>query len=417
MAMGDVVQIGVVSGSGSATAFNPTFGSATTSGNLLIAFGSVTQLPRVATIAETGWAKVYESSTGALSSTIWWKQSDGTELGVNITLSGTGSGYYNVIEIDATGVDLSALDASAQDETNINTPVNAQSTGTAVGVDTSGIAVAFFGIDISGMSTGRAYTNSFIEQYITPNSTSRSGSAVATKVITGNSNQCTFSHTDTIQEMYGSILVFGAGAAPRSITDIDTDNDVQAGQTAVTITGSSLDTGPVTQTATLGGQALTITNWNSGSPIVDIPLHINLEWGQTYQLDVTDDTGTVSLTGVTLSPATGWEQVTYDGSTPPVGDVGFVSQALADLGITMAAGDSWMFESATGMTVALDGSVVVDPPVTVTGSYKVWDVSAGGYSALSSYTFEDAGAIVSQLIGQAQAMSRFIFSRVFGRVN
>jgi len=266
MAMGDVVQIGVVSGSGSATAFNPTFGSATTSGNLLIAFGSVTQLPRVATIAETGWAKVYESSTGALSSTIWWKQSDGTELGVNITLSGTGSGYYNVIEIDATGVDLSALDASAQDETNINTPVNAQSTGTAVGVDTSGIAVAFFGIDISGMSTGRAYTNSFIEQYITPNSTSRSGSAVATKVITGNSNQCTFSHTDTIQEMYGSILVFGAGAAPRSITDIDTDNDVQAGQTAVTITGSSLDTGPVTQTATLGGQALTITNWNSGSP-------------------------------------------------------------------------------------------------------------------------------------------------------
>ncbi len=47
----------------------------------------------------------------------------------------------------------------------------------------------------------------------------------------------------------------------RGITDIDTDNSVQAGQTLVSITTAGLDASPATQIVTLGGETLTVARW------------------------------------------------------------------------------------------------------------------------------------------------------------
>ena len=181
---------------------------------------------------------------------------------------------------------------------------------------------------------------------------------------------------------------------PRSITDIDGDNSVQAGQTGVATTCNSLDTAPTVQTVTLGGEPLTVTDWNSGNPIVNIPTHINLNWGAAHTLSITDDTGTVTLEGVTLSAPTGWEEITFTTAPNPSTTESFyeLSQTDADVGnFTAATGDILAFESQTGLTVDGQTIPVVDPPATVSGSYKWWDVSLATWTDVGSFTINDLG--------------------------
>jgi hypothetical protein len=205
--------------------------------------------------------------------------------------------------------------------------------------------------------------------------------------------------TDTVTAVQNSLtgdklgliaVMFGPSPAPsRGITDIDGDNDVYPGQTGVVVEADALEL-PIAS-VTLGDQALTVTSENAGDPIVTIPLNINLEWNVAHQLIVTDNVGALTFaTTVALSAPSGWDWIAYDGNAQAE-DVGFVAQALADLGITVAAGDKFAIEKSTGMTVAVDGSTEIDPAATVTGSYKVWDASAGSFSAVSTYTFTDGG--------------------------
>lgn len=197
---------------------------------------------------------------------------------------------------------------------------------------------------------------------------------------------------------YSMHVSFVEGAPARSITDIDTDNDVEPGQTGVVITTVSLDASPTTQTATLGGETITVTNWTATAVTVDIPADIDLQWGTaTNQLALTDDTGTVTLDNVTLSIPTGWETVAYNGTAPDPGTTeSFYEYAQTDTGLggggfTMAATDILAFESATGLTVDNQTIPVVDPPSTVTGGYKIWDVSIGTWTDESTYTITDGG--------------------------
>lgn len=190
--------------------------------------------------------------------------------------------------------------------------------------------------------------------------------------------------------------VFTAGAPSRSITNIDTDNNVQAGQTSVTITTVGLDASPATQTATLGGESLTVNSWSATAVNVDIPLHIDLEWGSTTnQLALTDDTGTVTLDNITLSAPTGWETVTYNGSAPnPATTESFYEYAQTDSGVgsfTMATSDILAWETQTGLTIDTQTIPVVDPPATVSGAYKIWDESLSTWTSVSSFTITDGG--------------------------
>jgi hypothetical protein len=196
---------------------------------------------------------------------------------------------------------------------------------------------------------------------------------------------------------FGSFMVpFYEDVASRAITNIDVDNNVQAGQTNITITTVGLDASPATQTATLGGESLTVNSWSSTAVNVDIPLHIDLEWGSTTnQLALTDDTGTVTLNNVTLSAPTGWETVTYNGSAPnPTTTESFYEYAQTDVEVgsfTMATNDILAWETQTGLTVDVQTIPIVDPPATVSGDYKIWDESLSTWTSVSSFTITDGG--------------------------
>ena len=176
-------------------------------------------------------------------------------------------------------------------------------------------------------------------------------------------------------------------SALRSITDIDGDNSVAVGQTSVTITCAGLDSAPTVQTATLDGEALTITDWNSGSPIVTIPVDIALKWGRTdLELVVTDDTGSVTLNNVTLSAEAGWEYVNFSGTAPSAGTESGYELVQADHSYALLAGDQWIFESETGLSYDVDTLPTVNPPATITSEYRYWNDSAGTLSAKTAYT-------------------------------
>jgi len=189
---------------------------------------------------------------------------------------------------------------------------------------------------------------------------------------------------------------FITDAPTRSITNIDTDNDVQAGQ-STSITGVVLNL-PIVS-VTLGGQPLTVTGTPTATNIdVDIPLHIDLQWGQVYQLDVTDTTGLISLAGVTLSSATGWSNITLASLPNTTATDSFFEFAQTDSivgNFTAIVGDVLVFQDSIGLTVNDQTIPTIDPPSTVFGEYKFWSTSLGGYTPLSSYTFEDAGSVAS----------------------
>lgn len=202
----------------------------------------------------------------------------------------------------------------------------------------------------------------------------------------------------SFNEYYWAVQDSGGGG--RSITDIDTDNDVQAGQTNITITTVGLDASPATQTATLGGESLTVNSWSATAVNVDIPLHIDLEWGSiTNQLALTDDTGTVTLDNVTLSAPTGWETVTYNGSAPnPVTTESFYEYAQTDAGVgsfTMATNDILAWETQSGLSIDVQTIPIVAPPATVSGAYKIWDTSLSTWTTVSDFTITDGGVLTS----------------------
>ena len=133
---------------------------------------------------------------------------------------------------------------------------------------------------------------------------------------------------------------------------------------------------------------------------VDVPTNIDLEWNTTHELAVTDDTGTVTLAGVTLEAPTGWETVTFDGTIPDtVATESFYEEAITDLAFTPLVGDALAFTSAAGLSVDPDGLYpTIDPPSTVTGTYKFWSVNLQSWTAESTYTWTDGGDVTPPVI-------------------
>jgi hypothetical protein len=148
-----------------------------------------------------------------------------------------------------------------------------------------------------------------------------------------------------------------------------------------------LDESPSTQTVTLDNQALTVTDWNSGNPIVSIPTDIQLKWGRTdLDLVVTDDTGSVTLQNVTLLPETGWEYIDFNGTPPgPETESGY-ELVQTDYAYDMVLGDQWIFKSETGLSYDSQTLPTLNPPTTVTSQYRFWNNLAGSMSIKTTYT-------------------------------
>ncbi|MEW8025536.1 MAG: cadherin repeat domain-containing protein [Candidatus Thiodiazotropha sp.] len=152
------------------------------------------------------------------------------------------------------------------------------------------------------------------------------------------------------------------------------------GNTGVTVNCTGLDIAPTTQTVTVTdgthSDTCTITNWNSGDPIINIDCALP---PGAYDIQVTDDTGTVTLSGQTLLIETNWEEVVFDGNTPPANQESLSEGSLEDFPAIpeIVAGDSWGVQSHADVTWQANGSVIILPAGEHTLSYWFWDDSTG----------------------------------------
>lgn len=92
---------------------------------------------------------------------------------------------------------------------------------------------------------------------------------------------------------------------------------------------------------------------------------------------------------IEVSTPTGWEQIVFDGSTPT--GVGLYAKSISEFGITPALGDYWVAQSVANLIFREDGNFSLDPPASGSFDFKLWDDSAGVYSAVATYNFTDAG--------------------------
>lgn len=196
---------------GSGTSHSVTYDSTPTSGNLLIAGISVDKSSGTITIP-TGWGIIGLEYVSSSVSGAWaWKKSDGTEGAVQfdwVTTRGNSQMYI----CEYSGLDT--LDVETSDDSGASA-VSSQSTGTtATTAVAAARAFAQFGADTFGqVFNGRAYSNSFNEQSI--GSTSIVGCMFADLSLSSTGTQeCTYSHTDTGDQMYGKIAVFNLGGSP-----------------------------------------------------------------------------------------------------------------------------------------------------------------------------------------------------------
>lgn len=209
------VQIGTVAGTGSAAALTPVLASGATSGNLLIlAIGGI-QNSRTFT-PPAGFTSIGATNSGAFSAEWWWAEVTGALIGETdflISISSSISGYAQVIEYDSTDLDLSAIDTSNEDVSNISTIVTSQGTGSASNTTADALALAFFGADIIGnIDTGRSVAG-YDEDWGGLTATSRGGGALYSTVLSSTGSQnATYTTTDTGSQMYGSIAIFASGA-------------------------------------------------------------------------------------------------------------------------------------------------------------------------------------------------------------
>lgn len=208
MAFGDTVQSAAGTGaSGEATA---TLGSAATAGNLL-----VFTVSRSATTGGGDWGSIdgwnngprSSASSGLVAGAMFWLIAAGGETTVTTAMtSESGNWAASLVEYEGP-FEASPLDQETDDETNVNTAVTSQSSGTTGSTaQADELAIANFCIDSAPNATdGRSYSNSFAEVTFA-NSGARAGNIQAKKVLTATGTvECTFTTTDTGDRMYGGI--------------------------------------------------------------------------------------------------------------------------------------------------------------------------------------------------------------------
>lgn len=199
-----------------------TLSATPTSGDLLVLVISATD-------ASCTWSGVTDSaggtwterasspvSTGDVRGIVFEKISNGTETSVSFTVS-TAVGQAQISRV--TGWDGTATyEDVGENESNLSSASTSISSGSADNTTANGAAVAVFASDRwDTMETGRSYSNSFTEIGAATTSGSRSGAWSAFKDLSSATSQTTtFSCSDTGDQAWGAILVYGdvTGSAP-----------------------------------------------------------------------------------------------------------------------------------------------------------------------------------------------------------
>lgn len=215
MAFGDTVRTTDASGAGP-TDVSFSF-TAPAAGNLIVVVvgRSSTHGAGGAWDVPSGWNKLNDSgiNTGQLGGAAFWKIADGSETSFATTDTNPG-GTWQVAYAEFEGpFTASPLDQAAENAANIGTVVTSQSTGTTGTTSQADeLALAFFAGDrfdtLDGGGT-RNYSNSFTEVKFASVTTSRPMAAIAKNILSATGTvECTYSVTDTGDEMYGVIATF-----------------------------------------------------------------------------------------------------------------------------------------------------------------------------------------------------------------
>lgn len=152
-------------------------------------------------------------STGNLRAVTYYKICSGSETSVSFTIGGGTTGQAFAVRVTGFTGTATLEGTPGEDDTKISTIGTTVGSGSSSNTTASAVAIALFASDradtIDGGGT-RNYTNSFTEVGFNSTSGSRAGAWAAAKVLSGTgSNSTTFSVTDTGDELYGAILVFG----------------------------------------------------------------------------------------------------------------------------------------------------------------------------------------------------------------
>lgn len=201
----------------SGTTISATFDSATTSGNLLLAYLTVDKSSGAITVP-TGFTLVHDYVGASVSVAMAYKFSDGTETTITWTHA-TARTLKQMQILEYSGLDTFDVKAEA-DSANVNT--TSQTTGTtATTASASARAFALVGSDSKGgTDAGGAWTNSFTSTFTDPGTydTGCSGLYSAEKDLSSTGTQeTTYSTTGAGDQMAGMIAVFynsGGGGGP-----------------------------------------------------------------------------------------------------------------------------------------------------------------------------------------------------------
>jgi hypothetical protein len=190
--------------------------------------------------------------------------------------------------------------------------------------------------------------------------------------------------TPLTNEIDGEIY-WNIDGVPDNARTVDSITGTLAPGETVTVNTTNLDATPTVQTATLGGESLTVNSWSATAVNLTIPDLISLDWGSSYDLVLTDDTGPATLAAQTLQERTGWDFLTYDGTVLDFATTESFKELIeAEHSDELFAGDQVYATQIVGV-VYNDDSTANFPDGLVTGGQYYYRL-AGVLSAIFSFT-------------------------------
>ena len=202
----------------------------------------------------------------------------------------------------------------------------------------------------------------------------------SSEIATGTTTTMSWTHAN---DFVAHIAVaFSAGAAPMSITDVDSDDIVTNGQTGVVIIGSGFEAAQGSGTVTIDGIAQTVTAW-SDTAITITHVRSSMKYG-AQTLSVTNDSADNDTQPITVNPASGRSYVDLSGYTELNADIVTVP-SLVD-------GDQLEYENTAGVfSVTVNAAGVVSTtgtgsPAGETFDFWAWDSGTLTWGSLDTHT-------------------------------
>lgn len=210
----------------------------------------------------------------------------------------------------------------------------------------------------------------------------------------------------------GFELEFVGGASGPTITDVDTDNDVTAGQTGVIVTctgaGAAQGAGSITITSPSGLTTITqtIDSWSDTGPaftVVNISGDSALPFKSGQTLTLTDSAAAADTHLITVSPPAGTTVVDV---VDPLSDATSIYQ---DATPAVATGDETRYEvdEGTDVVVAANGTMTASSATAVI-RFRIWDATDETISAEYTATLNDGvvsvGGSFAMVLASARSM-------------